>query len=148
MAGFMPGPGAGGPPPAPPGPPGPQPPPPAPAPPAGISPPPKPPLAQLTASLMIDLPSEIPAGWQLVDAACRQLKLAIKHPTFAKTPKTVAVLYDCVETMTKLLSHYTQKGDSGGAPTSTAEPSQSGDNMDAHFTASDVAAEPAPDSGS
>jgi hypothetical protein len=101
------------------------------------------------AALYNDLPSELPAGWQLVDASCRQLKLAIKHPTFAKTPKTAAVLYSLVETMTQLLSHYTTKGDGGGAPTSTNEPGESsGGDTDAHFTSADADVQPPPDSGS
>ena len=78
----------------------------------------------------------------------RQLKLAIKMPTFAKTPKTVAVLYSMVETGTQLISHYTSKGDAAGAPTSVAEPDGSEESSDAHYTSADTDAQPAPDSGS
>jgi len=79
----------------------------------------------------------------------RQLKLAIKMPTFAKTPKTVAVLYSMVETGTQLISHYTAKGDSAGAPTSVAEPDGGSEgSSDAHYTSADTDAQPAPDSGS
>lgn len=96
-----------------------------------------------------DLAGEIPEGWQLVDVACRNLKLALKTPTFAKMPKTAAVIYSAVATLTKLLSHYTAKGDSGGAPTSPmmTDESDSG-GSDAHFVSAGAEAEPPPDSGS
>jgi hypothetical protein len=130
---------------APPGAPGPPAPPPI-APPPGIAP--RPP-SSLTATAFEDLPSELPGGWQLADAAARQIKLAIKHPTFAKTPKTVAVLYSVLETLTSLIAHYTSRGDSGGAPTSVAEPEPgSEDNSDAHYTSADADAQPAPESPS
>jgi hypothetical protein len=141
-AGLPPGAGA-----APPGaaPPVPPPGPPPVSPPAGIAP--RPP-SSLAAQGFEDLPSELPGGWQLVDAAMRQLKLAIKMPTFAKTPKTVAVLYSMVETGTQLISHYTTKGDAAGAPTSVAEPDGGSDDnsSDAHYTSADTDAQPAPDS--
>ena len=144
MAGLVPpGVGAPGPPGAPPMPP---PGPPPVAPPPGIAP--RPPSA-LTSTAYDDLPSELPGGWQLLDAAMRQVKLAIKHPTFAKTPKTVAVLYSMLETGNKLISHYTSRGDAGGAPTSTAEPEPgSEENSDAHYTSADTDAQPSPESGS
>jgi hypothetical protein len=79
----------------------------------------------------------------------RQLKLAMKMPTFAKTPKTVAVLYSMVETGTQLLSHYTSRGDAAGAPTSVAEPDGGSDeNSDAHYTSADTDAQPPPESES
>ena len=84
-----------------------------------------------------------------MDASMRQLKLAIKMPTFAKSPKVVAVLYSMVETGTQLISHYTAKGDTAGAPTSVAEPDgDSEGSSDAHYTSADTDAQPAPDSGS
>lgn len=120
---------------------------PMPGPMPGAAPPPNP----FTAGIYNDLPSELPAGWQLVDAACRQLKLALKHPSFAKTPKVAAVLYSLVETMTQLLSHYTARGDAGSAPTGTASADEGmggDDSGDAHFTSADADVQPPPESES
>jgi hypothetical protein len=101
------------------------------------------------AALFNDLPSELSGGWQLLDAASRQIGLAIKHPDFVKTPKTVAVLYSLKETLTQLISHYTAKGgDSGGAPTSTAPADDGSSEPDAHFVSAGAEAEPSPESGS
>ena len=141
MAGMPPiGPPPGGPPPGagapPPGPP----PPPPPAPPQGIAPKPPTPFANLT-----DMPSELSGGWQLVDGACRQLKLIIRHPDFATKPKTVAVFSSVLETLTELLNHSIQSGDGGGAPTSVMNDSSEKDDADdAHFVSADADAEPPP----
>lgn len=144
MGGLAPGPGA-----PPPGGAQPVPPiagPPPVAPPPGIAP--RPPSSLADPSYQ-DLPSELPGGFQLLDAAMRQLKLAIKHPTFAKMPKVVAVLYSMLETGTQLISHYTSKGDAGGTPTSVAPESPEGDvDSDAHYTSADADAQPSPESGS
>lgn len=146
MAELMPpGAPAGGPPPGAQMPPGGPMSPPQPAPPPGLMPPPRPP----TPFAGIDMPSELSGGWQLLDAVCRQLKLTIRHPDFAKTPKTVAVLYSVLETLTELISHYTKGGDAGGAPTSVApESSDRGGDADAHFVSADADAEPPPESAS
>lgn len=146
MAGMLPpGAGPGGPPPGasmPPG--GAPPPPPPPAPPPGLMPPPRPPSTPFAG---MDMPSELPGGWQLLDGVTRQLKLTIRMPDFNKTPKVVAVLYSVLETLTELISHYTSKGDGGGAPTSVAKPGMDGDESDAHFTSADADALPPPEVG-
>src|SRR6516165_3062142 len=103
----------GGPPPGPQGPPGgmpPPPPPPAPIP--GAMPPPRPPTPFAGVS---DLSIELPPEWQMVDGVIRQVKLAIRAPGMQKIAKAVAVLSSVLETLNKLFSHYTQKGDGGGA---------------------------------
>jgi hypothetical protein len=132
-------PGAGAPPPGPPQPP-------PPAPPPGLMPPARPPQSPFAG---VDMPSELPGGWQMLDGVCRQLKLTIRMPDFAKTPKTVAVLYSVLETLTELISHYTSKGDGGGAPTSVAPESEDrGGESDAHFVSADADAIPPPESAS
>ena len=89
-------------------------------------------------------------GWGMLDGVCRQLKLTIKMPEFQKTPRVAAVLYSVLTTLTKLVSHYTSKGDGGGAPTSVApEAGESGgDSGDAHFVSADADAIPPPESAS
>ena len=101
--------------------------------------PPSPPLG------LTDLPSELSGGWQLLDGVARQLKFAIRHPDFVKIPKTVAVLYSVLKTLTELISHYTAKGDAGGAPTGKAgSPADREDVQDAHFVSADADATPEP----
>jgi hypothetical protein len=85
----------------------------------------------------------------MLDGIARSYKLAIKMPTFAKSPKVVAVLYSHLESLNQLLSHYASKGgDSGGTPTSVMPEGDDGGNSDAHYTSADTDAQPAPDSGS
>ena len=102
------------------------------APPAGLMPPPKPP----TPFAGVDIPSELPTEWGYVpDGIChRRLKLPVKKcPDFKRrrrSRRSAATL----NTLTKLVSHYTSKGDGGGAPTSVApESGESGNSDDAHF---------------
>jgi hypothetical protein len=117
------------------------PPPPQPAPPAGLMPPPRP--AQPFSG--VDIPSELPEHWGMLDAISRQLKLAITMPGFGSTPKVVAALYSILASLTKLISHYTAKGDAGGAPTSVAQDMpEPEDGSDAHFVSADADTIPPP----
>ena len=119
--------------------------PPPPAPPAGLMPPPRP--AQPFSG--VDIPSELPEHWGMIDAITRQLKLAIRMPGFSKTPKVVAALYSVLASLTKLISHYTAQGDAGGAPTSVAqEPPESESGSDAHFVSADADTIPPPEAES
>jgi hypothetical protein len=94
-------------------------------------PPPRPPTPFAGVS---DLSIELPPEWQMVDGVIRQVKLAIRAPGMQKIAKAVAVLSSVLETLNKLFSHYTQKGDGGGAPTSIVTDTERGGEPDEYLS--------------
>lgn len=83
----------------------------------------------------------------MLDGVSRQLRVTISHVDFAKDPPVVGVLHSVLETIDELISHYTAKGDRGGAPTSIVRSSSDGPDSDAHYVSADTTAQPAPDTG-
>lgn len=96
--------------------------------------------------MMHDLSPDLPPGWQMVDGASRQLRIALSDQTFQKMPETVAVLHKVLSTIDNLVAHYTSKGDKGGAPTSAVS-TPTGEEEDAHYVSSDVNMMPPPEKG-
>ena len=92
--------------------------------------------------LLTDLSADMSPGWQQVDLAARILKLTRKMPDMQKSPAVVAVISSTIETLTKLLSHYTSGR--SGVPTGMVQtPGTSGeDNGPESSPPSDADGEP------
>jgi len=78
-------------------------------------------------------------GWQIIDAAVRLLRMALRSADFQKTPAVVAVITHTAETLTELLSHYTSS--KAGIPTGVSASAPSSEEM-GHLESSEADDEP------